>query len=431
MKYIISLIFFTLSAFGFDYHLKSYNIVDDVDCFFGLFSTANKMNGGNIINSCYIKTNEGYVVIDSGPTYSYAQQANQAMREKNQLPVKYVINTAAEEVHILGNNFYKEQGAILLGPQEYREYENGDGLKLKKTLTKDTFQNTSIVPLDRYIESNESLYVGGLKIDIIKIIENSNRYLVVYIPEKDIIFVGDMVFNNRIPSLKNGRSIIHWLKALNKIEQMSWQRLISSHGVNTRHTAIKNTKNYLTILKDNVSKKIANGETKRSILQSTKMFSFKKNHLYNKCHKKNVSVAYNELKKKIKKKKIIKKRAVEPNIQYYKFNNAIKKATTNHKLVLMEIYSDNCPFCNKLNAIFLKNSKVKRLINQNFVMVKVNNSRDELPLGIEIGVTPSLVFIRADTKEVKMIIPGIDTLNELINTLKEGIEDGHKEGYLE
>jgi len=455
MKYIISLIFFTISIFGFDYHLKSYNIADGIECFFGLSSTANEINGGNIINSCYIKTNEGYVVIDSGPTYNYAQQANQVMREKEQLPIKYVINTTAEEVHILGSSFYKEQGAILLGPKEHKKYEHKERFKLEKSITEDAFQNTSIVPLDRYIESNESLYVGGLKIDIIKIIEKSNHYLIVHIPKRDIIFVGDMVFNNRIPSLKSGRSIIRWLKALNKIEQISWQHLISSHGVNTRYTAIKNTKSYLTVLKDVVSDKIAHGEDKHSIIESTKMFSFKKDHLYNQCHKKNVSFVYNELKekvtpiaiippmvivpeifkekpkkKKIIKKRIIKKRAVEPNIRYYEFNKAIKKATANRKLVLVEIYSDNCPFCNKLNAIFRKSNKVKRLINQNFVMVKINNSRAELPLGVQVGVTPSLIFIRADTQEVKMIIPGIDTLGELINTLKEGIDDAYREGYL-
>ena len=398
MKYIISLLFFTISLFGFDYHLKSYNVANGVECFFGLSSTANKINGGNIVNSCYIKTSEGYVVIDSGPTYSYAQQANQVMREKEPLPVKYVINTTAEEVHILGSSFYQEQGAILLGPKEHKKYEHKNIFKLEKSVTEDTFQNTHIVPLDRYIESDESIYVGELKINIIKIIENSNRYLIVHIPQRGIVFVGDIVFNNRLPSLKDGRSIDHWLEALKRIEKMSWERLISSHGINTRSSAIKNTKSYLTSLKNN--------------------------------SKKEKVVQKKVVEEKIIKKQIIKKRVVVPNIRYYDFNKAIKKATANRKLVLIKIRSDNCPFCDELDAIFLKNNEVKRLINQNFVMVKMNNSRAQLPLGIEVGVTPSLAFIRADTQEVKMIIPGIESLSELINTLKEGIADGHRGGYL-
>ena len=453
MKYIISLIFFTISLFGFNYHLKSYSVADGVECFFGLSSIANEINGGNIINSCYIKTDEGYVVIDSGPTYSYAQQANQIMREKEPLPVKYVINTTAEEVHILGSSFYKEQGAILLAPKDYKKYEHKNKLKLEKILTADTFQNTTIVPLDRYIQSDESLYVGGLKIDIIKIIKKSNHYLIVHIPQKDTVFVGDMVFNNRIPSLKSGRSIDLWLKALNQIEKISWQRLISAHGVKTKYTAIKNTKSYLTVLRDTVSKKIKKGESKSSIIKTTKMFSFMEDQLYNECHKNNISSVYKELKakvpkkiarkesdkkvkksesakKQVAKKQVIKKTAVEPNIRYYSFSKAVKKAVANRKLLLIKIYSDNCPFCKELDAIFLKNNRVKRLINKNFVMVKINNSREKIPLGVEVGVTPSLVFVRADTQEVKMVIPGIEALGELIDTLKEGIEDGHRGGYL-
>ena len=448
MKYIISLIFFTISLFGFNYHLKSYSVADGVECFFGLSSIANEINGGNIINSCYLKTDEGYVVIESGPTYSYAQQANHVMREKEQLPVKYVINTTAEEVHILGSSFYKEQGATLLGPKEYKKYEHKTKFRLEKILTADTFQNTTIVPLDRYIESDESIYVGGLKINIIKIIEKSNRYLIVYIPKKNIVFAGDMVFNNRIPSLKSGRSIDLWLKALNRIEKISWQHLISAHGIKTKYSALKNTKSYLTVLRDTVSKKIAQGKNKNAIMKSTKMFSFMEDPLYNECHKNNISFVYNELKEevskknipkvlkknvkksKVVKKRVIKKTAIEPNIRYYSFNKAIKKAISNRKLLLIKIYSDNCPFCKELDAIFLKNNEVKRLINQNFVMVKINNSRGKIPLGVHVGVTPSLVFVRADTKEVKMIIPGIEALGELLDTLKEGIADGHRGGYL-
>jgi glyoxylase-like metal-dependent hydrolase (beta-lactamase superfamily II) len=471
MKYIISLLFFTIAVFGFDYHLKSYKMAEDVECFFGLSSTANEINGGNIINSCYVRTKEGYVVIDSGPTYSYAQQANRVMNDKERLPVKYLINTTAEEPHILGNNFYKEQGAKLIGPKEYKRYEGRDLFELEKSIGLDAFQNTRIVPLDQYIESDETIYLGDLEINIIKIINESNRYLIVYIPNRDIIFVGDMIFNNRLPSLKSGRSIIRWLEALQKIEETSWKRLISSHGINTRYTAMKNTKSYLTILRDTITQKIERGESKESILESTKMFSFMEDALYTECHRDNVSFAYDELSQKVSKiesrtpileissKEIESKNVVlpskitkievivpkafqkkslpksvkknrEPNIHYYTFHQAVKKAKANKKILLIKVRSDNCPFCDELDTVLRKNNEVKRLINKNFVMVTMNNSRDELPLNINIGLTPSLVFVRADTQEVKMIIPGIEALGELVDTLKEGIVDGHREGYL-
>jgi hypothetical protein len=234
---------------------------------------------------------------------------------------------------------------------------------------------------------------------------------------------------------------------------------------------MKNTKSYLTILRDTITQKIERGESKESILESTKMFSFMEDALYTECHRDNVSFAYDELSQKVSKiesrtpileissKEIESKNVVlpskitkievivpkafqkkslpksvkknrEPNIHYYTFHQAVKKAKANKKILLIKVRSDNCPFCDELDTVLRKNNEVKRLINKNFVMVTMNNSRDELPLNINIGLTPSLVFVRADTQEVKMIIPGIEALGELVDTLKEGIVDGHREGYL-
>jgi len=131
MRYILSLYLFTISLFGFNYHLKPYSISEGVECFFGLASTVNKINGGNIINTCFVETDDGFVVIDSGPTYSYAQQAYTIMQKMSKMPVKYVINTSTDEVHILGNGFYKERGAILIGPKDYNKRKK---ISLKKKI---------------------------------------------------------------------------------------------------------------------------------------------------------------------------------------------------------------------------------------------------------------------------------------------------------
>ena len=74
MRYIILYILLLQQGFGFDYQLQSTKINDHIECFFGLEEKIYASNGANIINSCFIETTEGYIVIESGPTYSYAQQ---------------------------------------------------------------------------------------------------------------------------------------------------------------------------------------------------------------------------------------------------------------------------------------------------------------------------------------------------------------------
>ena len=476
MRYLWSLIFFTLSLFSFDYHLKSYTITNGVECFFGLSSQVNEINGGNIVNSCYIETDDGYVVIDSGPTYSYAKQAFQVIKEQKSLPVQYVINTSAEDVHVLGNGFYKEQGAKLIGPSYYKEYEQKSEIDLQKHVSKNTFTNTRIVPLDTYITGSLTITIGGVDFHILKAEKKSDRYLMIHIPSKEILFAGDMVFNNRIPPLKNNRSLQSWLNSLKEIEAIPWKRLISSHGIKTKYSALKNTNSYLKILYDEVQSCIQEKLTLEACQNRVKMYAFIEDRLYDVWHTHNVATAYKQLQnskpntlsslepieeslKKIVKqdsskeelsKAVIKKtpplapKAVEkkvsppkpkpitrePNVTTYSYSNAIRKAKRDKKIVLLKIRSNNCPYCDELDSIIRSNNTVKRLINRDYIMVNKNISLEKLPLGIEVRLTPSLAFIRPDTQQVVMIIPGIEALGELIDILKEGAQDGRSNGYL-
>jgi glyoxylase-like metal-dependent hydrolase (beta-lactamase superfamily II) len=452
MRYIVSLFFITVSVFGFNYHLNPYPIADNVYCFFGLGKEANEINGGNIVNSCYVEIKDGYVVIDSGPTYSYAQQAYNLMQQQKRLPVKYVINTSSDDPHILGNGFYKEQGATILAP---KGYDANREPQLAKRITPDAFINTHIIPPDRLITKDTNIKCCSMQITINKIISSDDNYLTVFIPSRNVLFAGDMIYNNRIPALKKGRSLIKWIEALKKIEKQSWERVISAHGTKSRYSALRNTQSYLTILKERVEESIKNGLSKEDAMREIQLLSFIDDSLYDRWHKQNVAVAYDELSKVVskkvlstpkkieqkrekknqqkeasKKQKSSKKNLYEPNIRYHSFSRAIKRAQREKRIVLLKVRSDNCPFCDELDRTLKSNNQVKRLINKHYIMVQMNNSRDHLPLGIQVGVTPSLVFIRPDQKRVEMIIPGIETLSELINVLKEGIKDGKANGYL-
>ncbi len=452
MRYILSLYFFTISLFGFDYHLKPYNITEGVECFFGLASTVNEINGGNIINTCYVETDDGFVVIDSGPTYSYAQQAYTIMQNMSKMPVKYVINTSSDEVHILGNGFYKELGATLIGPKDYNKHKK---ITIDRKITPDAFANTRWIPLDKMVTKDYTVTLGNLDIKIEKIIKDSDRFLTVYIPQKRIFFAGDMIYNNRILTLKNHRSVLKWIKAIRKIESTPWKRLISSYGVKTKYSSLKNTKSYLTLLRDELTQNIKEGMNKKQCIRNIKMTAFKDDRLYNLLHSRNVANAYDEFKPIVKKSKRAKKRKVTKNnfkkesrnkkeikkitkkkvkkvspIYYHSFSAAMRMARQSKKIVLIKIRSDNCPYCNELDRILKRNNRVKQLINRNYKMVELNISRDNIPLNIRVGATPTLAFVRPDTKKVVMITSGIESIGELITILKEGIADGKSHGYL-
>ncbi len=475
MRYLITFFLFSFFLYGFNYHLKPYNISDGINCFFGLPSQVSNINGGNMINSCYIETSDGYIVIDSGPTYSYAQEAYAIMKKKKKLPVKYVINTSWDEVHVLGNEFYKELGAELIGPQGYKRHiEEKKVLFLESKLSKDAFLNTRVVPLDKYIAKEEVLVFENIKVKI-KTIEDDTNHLYVYIKEKNIVFAGDLVFNNRIVPLNNGRLLTKWLDALDELTSLKWSDIISSHGYMTRRSALKNTKSYLSLLKSEVLSRIKNRESRKDIISNVKLLSFEQDRYYNTWHSKNVSKAYDELKNHLetenfflednifdskvikelgrmevelvkdfnksklediitptliakKSKKII---AVDnTKVKYKSFEKALTAARRKDKIVLIKVRSSICKYCDQLDRIMAKNLKVKEILNQYFELVKINIDYETVPLNVMVRSTPTLIFIQPHNKKVLMKLAGIRALGELIEVLNEAVEDGHNANYL-
>jgi len=464
MHYFLVFLLFTSSLFGFDYHLKPYPISDGVNCFFGLPSKVTKDNGGNMINSCYIESNDAYIVIDSGPTYSYAQATYAIMEREKKLPVKYVISTSSDEAHILGNSFFKEQGATLIGSKNYKRHLVKDKkLLIADKVSKDAIHNTRLVALDNYLENDLSILLDGLKIDI-KAIKNDDEHLIVHIPSKKIVFAGDMIFNNRIVPLKNNRSLLVWQEGLELLNSLVWEDVISAHGYMTKRSALKNTQSYLALLKSEVKSSILSGESREDAIKNIKLSAFSEDRLYAFWHPKNVasvydeftkkkeleinaiskittSVAKSETKKRVEVKKIVKKELVKPkpkkivkkkvtSVNYVSFATAKKQAKAKNKIIFLKVRSTTCKYCDELDSVISSNSKVKTILNKYFMVVNLNSDYDEIPYGINIQHTPTLIFLKPNSKRPLMNLTGIKALGEFYGILKEVVADGHAGGYL-
>jgi thioredoxin-related protein len=289
---------FTISSFGFDYHLEPYTLTKNIDCFFGLNSKAKESNGGRVINTCYIKSDKSYVVIDSGPTYAYAQQAYTAMQKKEKLPVKYVINTSSQELNILGNEFYKERGATLIGPKSYEKLiEEQKPLSIWEQLSNIIFTNTRLVPLDVYQDKNSTITIGKTEIEIKKLEKGESKNLVVYLPKEETIFVGNYIANKRIPSLKEHTSLNEWIDNIETIEKLSWKHIISSHGVQRNRKALRSTKNYLNKLKKTILASLKTSpKTPLKKIDNKTFGTYEHIAFFKDFHSENIQRAYDELK---------------------------------------------------------------------------------------------------------------------------------------
>ncbi len=66
-------------------------------------------------------------------------------------------------------------------------------------------------------------------------------------------------------------------------------------------------------------------------------------------------------------------------IKWYTFEEAVELAANNPRKILIDIYTDWCGFCKRMEAETFKNPQVARYINRNYYPVKLNSeTRDTI-----------------------------------------------------
>jgi len=286
-----------LPLWGFEYTLQPIKVADNVYCFFGAPENITKENGGNMVNTCFVQTKQGFVVIDSGPTYAYAKQAYTQMQKIEKLPVKIVINTHDHDDHWLGNSFYKSKGALLIGPRTYEQNViPGMSTRMERSVGKENYAGTTVVKLDNIVDKYYDFIIGGTAFAIKKLVDKAHTKgdLVVYLPQKKVLFAGDLVFNDRLSSLRDG-SIIGSLKALDLIDSMHAKVIVGGHGYATDANATHTFRRYLTEMKRQILEALSNDVSLDEITERVVMPEYKNMKLYDVLHSRNVFEAYREL----------------------------------------------------------------------------------------------------------------------------------------
>ena len=297
-KILFSILLSSVYTFAFDYNLKPIKVTNDVWCFFGKLDMPTKENGGFMSNSCYIKADKSYVLVDSGASYAFASQAYEAMSKIERLPVSTVISTHSHDDHWLGNNFYKEKfNAKILGPSLInKEYNESSITRMHQVLSKENFKGTKIIPVDDIVNETRTLKIGNKELIIVPVgvKAHTSEDLFVYLGSEKVLFSGDIVMNGRVTSNRDG-SVIGSLKAIDMINSNKWDYLVAGHGLDTSKTALNEANEYFTLLKQRVLEAIENDTSGTEITKVVTMDEFKDKALYDELNSKNVYDAFREL----------------------------------------------------------------------------------------------------------------------------------------
>jgi len=293
-KKLVLLLCIVSLSFGYD--LKPIKISDSVYQFIGKNEAPTKENGGNMVNTYWIKTPKSYIVVDSGPSYKYAKEAHQAMKKIANLPIKYVINTHLHDDHWLGNNYFKELGATIYGTHaQAKKFPIGSDAHMLSVIKKEDSAGTKIIGVDKFIEKDFSMNVDGTQLDFIRFdyAVHSPEDVMVYLPKEKTLIAGDILFSQRITSIRDG-SVEGGLKSLDFVEKMDVKVYATGHGKFTDKTALKQMREYFSALKTSARKAIEDGIDIDTFVKTADFNAFKDMAMMDVLHKSNLGFAYTE-----------------------------------------------------------------------------------------------------------------------------------------
>ena len=225
----------------------------------GLPEMGSPANQNFISNAGFVIGPSGVIVIDALGSPEIARRLIEQIRQRTDKPISAVILTHYHADHIYGLQSFVDAGAKIIAQESAREYLNSDTAAQRLVASRTELapwinENTRLVPADAWVSKDEDLELAGLRVQIRPMgPAHTTHDLAIYIPERHVLFAGDLVFRGRIPYVGNADSR-GWIAALDRLMAFDAAAVIPGHGAYSTQPRedIVFTRDYLRYLRDSM-----------------------------------------------------------------------------------------------------------------------------------------------------------------------------------
>jgi glyoxylase-like metal-dependent hydrolase (beta-lactamase superfamily II) len=211
------------------------------------------------VNAGFVVVGDKIIYIDSGWTIMGAQTIYGYSKAAAPLSnPKMVLFTDKHLDHISGMKVFRDAGAELVGHQKLNELLQGDLIQNYKNIAKQTFaddanageivfRDVHLYPLDRTINSEETIQLDNEEFVVIPTPGHNNACLSIYLPNSKILFAGDAIYSEFPPNTKFGDKGLwqEWICSLQRLERLEIEKIVPGHGRICDKSEIRRNMRYL------------------------------------------------------------------------------------------------------------------------------------------------------------------------------------------
>jgi cyclase len=180
-------------------------------------------------NAGFVVGEDAVTVVDTCFTEARTTAYLTAIRSATDKPLRTLINTHHHGDHTYGN-YQLLPAATIIGHEQCREEVLRVGLGLKPLFPSVDWGNIAVAPPFVTFEDRVNVYVDGLRLEVIYAGPAHTRGdAVVWIPERRLLFTGDIVFNDCTPFVAEG-CISHFFDSLALLRGLGAETIVPGHG---------------------------------------------------------------------------------------------------------------------------------------------------------------------------------------------------------
>ncbi len=194
-------------------------------------------NAGLVTGSRYA------VIIDTLFTEARNRAFREAVDQIVSVPITTVLNTHHHADHTWGNSTYPE--ATIIGHERCREETITTGLSVQSFFPTADFGHIDVVPAFVTFTDRLDIHVDDLKLELHYVgPAHTSNDVVVWVPERRLMFTGDVAFNGGTPFFIQG-SLAGHLAACERVKEFGAERIVPGHGAVCEPDALDRMLDYL------------------------------------------------------------------------------------------------------------------------------------------------------------------------------------------
>jgi len=239
--------------------LELVKVADGVYAIVGPLENRTPENLGNNATFGVVVTSEGVVLVDPGGTAKGAAAIEQVIRRVTDAPVKIVINTGGQDHRWLGNGYFKARGAHIIASQravaDQKARAQDQFFMLDNLVGQAGLQGTNAVHADETFDDALTFTLGRTTFELRHVGQaHTPGDSFVWLPEKSVVFTGDIVYVERMLGVGEQSSSKSWLTVFDAVAALNPAHVVPGHGHPTDlATARADTYDYLVFVRDAVA----------------------------------------------------------------------------------------------------------------------------------------------------------------------------------